>query len=179
MNIPYRKASMKLTREIESARKCPFCSTVNSASRINCRNCGHKYPFPLQKDKFATNRKFHMILSDPRDSTQKSMEVVLKVVPGLFVLVIPLLEDHVKGETWIYPVAGAVVILAVTAVIYLRRSHVNVERVCQNCGQAMILRIPFNRSKFPSSVKCWNCGAVHEIDWIDSSDRNRVISVNN
>ena len=168
---------MKLTREIESSRKCPFCTTVNSATRMNCRNCGHKYPFPLQKEKFATDKKFHLILSDPRDSTQKSMEVALKVVPGLFVLAMPLLEDHVKGETWIYAVAVAVVVLAVTAIIYLKKSHSNVERVCQNCGQAMIFRIPFNKAKFPSAVRCWNCGAVHEIQWIDSSDHSRVISV--
>lgn len=168
---------MKLTREVESSRKCPFCMTVNSANREKCRNCGHSYPFPLKKDKLPSNRQFHLNITDPRNSTQKTMEVAIRIVPGLLVLAIPLLEDRFKIDEAYYSIVGAAVILIIILIVfYLKKSNVNVEKICSNCGQVMVLRIPFSKNKFPSAVKCWNCGAVHEIQWIDSSDSNRVIT---
>lgn len=154
-------------------RKCPFCSAINPPNRLKCHNCGLKYPFPLEKENKVSDAQFSARMLDPRPQHFKILDYIQLLAPLLF-LVYPLVKDYIALDKLIFELKwieiGLIALGLAIIIIYIVRLKFDVQEQCRNCGKIMIARIPAVKQGFPNSIECWNCGAIHYLEWAEDSE---------
>jgi len=171
----HKHSKGELEKVSSTARKCPFCTAVNDASRKTCRKC--HLTLLQYNDLIGTGvRKTYQIsLRDIRSPFQRLADYV-DLIPAL-IIAIPFILKYLlgwKGEEnkSLLEFSGAAILVIVPLYYFVFGSPYSVQ-MCRNCGKAMVIRIPIRRVMFPHAVQCWSCGAKYEIDW-DMGKRQRI-----
>ena len=180
--IKRRKKKSHRGKSVMSWRKCPFCSTINKGSNLKCRDCGLKYPFELAKTKKENLSRFNITLKDPRFDWEIKIENLLGIAV-LFAIAIPYVIKYFFGKYGYFNLDNLDVLAKLLpsllpvgfAFLFATKSRNHAEHECKSCKQVMVIRVSRTRNYFPGAIECWNCGAIHSIDWIDKKPKKRQI----
>ncbi|MFH1514440.1 MAG: hypothetical protein ABIG42_03175 [bacterium] len=177
--IPYVPHSSRMKskgRIVGTWRKCQFCSAINRPNQKKCRKCGLTYPYETKNKETEIIPEFHISLDDPRTEKAKKFETTLIVILILFTALlfgIPYLFRDYPGNELLKSISTALpgFTSAFFAAFIAASSRNRTEYKCQSCGQIMVIRVSSSRNMFPSGVKCWNCGAIHNVTWKNGASK--------
>ena len=149
-----------------TARKCPFCAAVNATTKQKCRKCNLSLPqYPDWKSK-GEGKTYQISLKDTRSSFKRLADY-MELIPSLFIVIPLLLQYFGKGSgKKDYGSEFLISLIPIgAAALYFMSGGSSAVQSCQNCGKIMVIKIPLRKAAFPQAVKCWNCGAIHKIEW--------------
>ena len=160
---------------ILTRRRCPFCRAVNLSERKRCRKCFLALPQYANLKGKGSDKLFWIPMKDPRSSLMRLadyIEVLAVIIPGI-VFLLDRLYRKSTSIPWQHYTPAIVALTTVT--LYYVSSNQSIETMCRNCGQTIVIKIPVRKQSFPQAVRCWACGAVHQIQWDFQKDKSLTL----